>query len=120
MKKKTILFILIPFAVIVMAALIRNFIPKWSDNDTSPVYFPLNDPKAYYSINKTGSDYWVVHNKDMVFVGNSKVTLESFISKRIKINGNYSGRIGDQQCIVNKCHALKGAMIDIYSIQEVK
>ena len=103
-----------------MIPLIRNFIPKWSDNDTAPVHFSLNDRKAYYSIYKTGSDYWVVYNKDMVLVGNSKVALEPFIGKRIKISGNYSGRIGEKQCIINKCHALKGAMIDIDSIQEVK
>lgn len=95
---------------------------------TAPVYFTLNDPIAYYSIKKTDNtdsnypNYFVVHDTDEVFVGTSQVELDPFVGKKIAIQGNYSGRIGNEQCIVNKCHSLSGksAMIDIDSIQEVR
>lgn len=126
MKKKVLLILLTPIAIVVLLALFFVFVVLRSDPNTSPVFFSLNDPKAYYLIKKTdGTDrnypnYWVVHNNDEVFVGNSKVDLDPFVGKRISIKGNYSGRIAKQQCIINKCHPLTGAIIDIDSIQEVK
>jgi len=94
--------------------------------NTAPVYFSLNESTADFSIKKTDNtdpnypNYWVIHDTDEVFVGTSQVELDPFVGKKVVIQGSYSGRIGNQQCIVNKCHPLKGAMIDIYSIQEVE
>lgn len=116
-------------SVIILALILFSyfFSLKLNPNpNTSAVYFTLNDPTANYSIKKTDNadpnypNYFVVHNTDEVFVGNSQVELDPFVNKKIVIQGSYSGRVGNQQCIVNKCHPLKGAMIDIDSIQEVR
>ncbi|MFH1535816.1 MAG: hypothetical protein ABIC96_01965 [Patescibacteria group bacterium] len=126
MKSKVLLILLVPIAITIIALII---ILIWviaainSNEHTAPVFFSLDDPTAYYSIKKTDSInfnypiYLVVHNNDSVFVGNSKIELDPFVGKKVIIKGDYSGRIGKQQCIVNKCHPLEGAMIDIESIK---
>ena len=128
MKKKMWWILLIPavpIALVVMAAIFWILVAMKPDDHTSPVFFSLDDPKAYYSITKTEDvdqkypTYGVVHNNDEVYVGNSKVALDPFVGKRVIIKGKYSGRIGDKQCIVTTCHPLGGAMIDIDSVSEV-
>lgn len=131
MKKKYFLIVLT--AIIIVVAFIFFFVSSAvnSKPDTAPVFFDLDDSTADFSIKKTDNtdpnypNYWVVRNTRHtyeVLVGNSKVELDSFVGKKIVIKGNYSGRVGNQQCIVNKCHPIggKSAMIDIDSIQEVE
>lgn len=125
--KKKFFLVILPVTIIIVVLILffvsgaMNPLPH-----TAPVYFSLNESTADFSIKKTDNtdpnypNYWVVHDTDEVFVGTSKVELDPFVGKKIIIHGNYSGRIGNQQCIVNKCHPLKGAMIDIDSIQEVE
>lgn len=121
-------FLIILSPIIILVVLILFFVSGAFNSrpNTAPVYFSLDEPTSYFSIKKTDSadpnypNYLVVHNTDSVFVGTSQVELDPFVGKKIVIQGNYSGRIGNQQCIVNKCHPLKGAMIDIDSIQEVE
>ena len=58
-----------------------------------------------------------------MFIGNSKVELEPFLGKPLKIKGSFRKTYSDTQCIVEKCHKFstrqpytKAAVVDIESI----
>ena len=131
-KRKHLVLILGLFVFIV-------FFTTFLKGRPSSVYFSLNDKDGYYSIAKSKADpsgrpqplYTVVYkplngNKDFkaayITVGNSEVELESYLSKDIIISGDYSGRVPNEQCIVNNCYPIGGdhVVIDIEEIQERK
>ena len=124
--------ILIPIGLIVLLFGILFLAIIGANPHTASVAFSLNDPNASYTITKHEGlnkselpNYMVSYHtkKDgiEVEVGDSKVPLESYVGKKIHINGIYNGRVADKQCIVNVCdYKVGGAAIDITSVQLVK
>jgi hypothetical protein len=97
-----------------------------------PVFFALDEESAQYTIKKyidgSSSNYFVVYKPPVgkeaeiseILVGKSKIDLDKYVRKNLRIIGSYSGRFDDIQCIRDNCHRIgKSLVIDIDKIEEI-
>lgn len=145
-----IIFIFVSLIFVLLIGLIGFFVYEFAsgnafkDEDRSiPVEFSLNDYHAKYTIQKNdypGITYYSVvytpddpsknyymntgniHEKSLdVVISNSKVNLEPYVGKNVKIDGAYNYYFSKTQCIQGVCKNLGfPAQIDINSLQQVQ
>lgn len=121
---------------------ITSFIALSLFNEKPPIFFPFDDTQAIYTVTKKGGLYFITYDSPSnrnssyncstdingvschtdiqhhvdVMVGKSPLDLETFINKKIKLNGDFA--YGNKQCIVNKCIDIGPyAVLDIYTIK---
>ena len=78
--------------------------------ERAPIFFSLNDPYAEYEIGKIGDHHAVFYRKGSnrigVMIGASKVDIERYLGRRVKVQGNFRERPSNKQCIVDRCHQI--------------
>jgi hypothetical protein len=112
-------------AIFGLALVISSF---YFQKNNHKQYFVLNDPLAEYSIQEFGPHYGVRFRKTgkeemMILVGSSPVSLEPYLGKRVKIQGEFRNRFGNILCrpgYEDQCEKIKAFIIDITSITLIK
>ena len=101
--RDAILFI--PYLLTILFIIGGGFILYQLFHESPPVLFPTDDPLAIYQVEKRGKNYWLIYQPvTEVLVGKSKVRLDDFIGRPIRVTGGFA--FSNRQCIQSECHPI--------------
>jgi hypothetical protein len=121
MKRTLLISVAIYAALLIVLAALIVF-----DMTKAPVFFPLDDTSATYTISKDGFYYLNYQGKRKDIIGNktfivdstvSPDSLDTYMNRSVVVQGDYT--TGDARCFATKCKNPKGgyAGLKIISIK---
>ncbi len=114
LKKLALLFVglLVGLFILFVVAFAYGLSKSTSEPPAPPPNW--NSSNSSYKIVKEGKHYLVAYtidgNSGKYYVGNSKVNLENYVNKNVKINGSFPQTWTDNttntQCVAGNCHKI--------------